>query len=442
MEGLSSNQALKAENRNRRMQELTLSIIGAGSSYTPEILEGLVQRKHAIPVAKLIFMDIDPRRLDTAAAFCRRYLRHLGHEIPIITTTDMRAAVGEAQFIVTEIRVGGNRQRALDEKIPLKYGIIGQETTGPGGMFKAFRTIPALVDLARIVESANPEAWIINYTNPTGMVTEAVQKVTKVKIVGLCSGGYFPRDAVSKVLGVAKEEVYYDYFGLNHLNFAYNISIHGRPLTDAEFDLVAERVHGGLVDKTLIKNLRLIPSPYLQYYYHHDRRVAEVLEKGTTRAEIVQAVEKEVFAAYADPAQETKPDALKKRGGGGYSEIALEVIDAILNNRGRSLIVNTSNQGAIRFLPDDAVVEINSLVNAAGIHPLSLAQLPRSVWGLVAAVKNYEQLAVDAALRGDRDLALQALLAHPLVGQMEIAAPLLDEMLAANRAFLPQFFGA
>ena len=419
---------------------MILSIIGAGSSYTPELVEGLVQQKEVVPVGKLIFMDINSERMEIVASFCRRFMHHLGHEIPIETTTDIRKAVAEAKFIVTEIRVGGNQQRVLDEKIPLKYRVIGQETTGPGGMLKAFRTIPVLLDLAHEIERNNPDAWIINYTNPTGLVTEAVRRYSSAKIAGLCSGAYLPRDAVSKYLGAPKNDTYYDYFGLNHLNFAYNISIHGKPLTDEQFELVADHVHGGLVDKELVKNLRLIPSPYLQYYYHHDRLVSEHLQAELTRGEVVQKLEKEVFVAYADPTQETKPEALKQRGGGGYSEIALEVIDAIQNNRDRSLIVNTSNQGAIQFLPEDAVIETNCLVNASGIHPIHLAEIPKSVWGLVAAVKNYEQLAVEAAVKGDRKLALQALYAHPLVGQSEIANPMLEEMLEANRAFLPQFF--
>lgn len=422
------------------MNELILSIIGAGSSYTPELVEGLVQRKDDLPVSKLIFMDIDTDRLEIIASFCRRFMRHLGHEIPIETTTNLAKAVANAKFIVTEIRVGGNRQRVLDEKIPLKYGVIGQETTGPGGMLKAFRTIPVMLELAREVEKSNPDAWLINYTNPTGLVTEALSNYSSAKIAGLCSGGYFPREAVSKYLGVPKAEVYYDYFGLNHLNFAYHISIHGQPLTEDQFDQVADHVHGGLINSDLIKNLRLIPSPYLQYYFHHDRLVSEYLEKGITRGEVVLQLEKEVYAAYANPSQESKPEALNKRGGGGYSEIALDVMDAIFNNRSRALIVNTPNQGAIQFLPAEAVVEINCLVNASGIHPIHLTDIPKSVWGLVAAVKNYEQLAVEAAVNGDYRLALQALYAHPLVGQSEYANPMLDEMLEANRDFLPQFF--
>jgi len=424
------------------MDKFKIGIIGAGSSYTPEIVERLVELKDELPVNRLVFMDINPERLEVVAGFCRRFLNHLGHEIPIETSTDRKEAIKGARYIVTQIRVGGNAQRILDEKIPLKYGIIGQETTGPGGMFKALRTIPPMLEIARDVERLNPQAWIINYANPTGLNAEAVQKYTRAKYVGLCSGGYFPRWAVSRALEVPAESVYYDYFGLNHLNFAYNLCVDGRPLTDAEFDQVAEVCTWGAVDPQLVNTLRLIPSPYLHYYFHRSRSVAEARAKEHTRGEVVQMLEKEVFQAYSDPAQVTKPEALNKRGGGGYSEIALGVMNALHNNLGEVLIVNTAHLGAVDGLPPDAALEIPSMVNAAGIFPLRQAEVPRSVWGLVSAVKNYEQLTVEAAVSGDRQLAMEALLAHPLVGDYDVAVKLLDEMLEANKAYLPQFFGA
>jgi 6-phospho-beta-glucosidase len=422
------------------MTPFTVGIIGAGSSYTPELIERLVQMRSALPVTELILMDIDPARLDIMAGFCRRFLRHLGHEIPIRTTTDRREAIAPSRFLIVQIRVGGNAQRIQDEKIPLKYGIIGQETTGPGGMFKGLRTIPAILDIARDVERLNPAAWIINYANPTGLNAEAALKHTRANFVGLCSGGLFPRWFVSDALGVPQESVFYSYFGLNHFNFAYDLTVNGRPLTDAEFDRVADKATWGQVAPDLIRVLRLIPSPYLQYFYHRARGVKQAQAKAHTRGEEVQEIEKELFAQYADPAQVSKPAALAKRGGGGYSEIALGVMDAIYNNRERVMVVGTTNRGAVDRLPDDAVLEIPCVVNAAGIFPVRQPKVPDSVWGLVAAVKNYEQLAVDAAVTGSRRKALEALLAHPLVMDYDTAVPLLDEMLAANRSFLPQFF--
>ena len=385
-------------------------------------------------------MDIHPERMNVMAEFCRRFMRWLGHEIPLRTTTNLSDAVVDARFILTQIRVGGNVQRILDEKIPLRYGLIGQETTGPGGMFKALRTIPAMLEIAREVEMMNPKAWIINYSNPTGLVTEAITRYTSAQIVGLCAGGSFPRQAVVKALGVPGDSVTYDYFGLNHLNFAFNLRVNGCELTEVEFNRVAETAPGGAVNIELIKSMRMIPSPYLQYYFHRIGRVHDAQEKENTRGEEVRQLEAEVFAAYADPAQTTKPAALARRGGGGYSEIALGVMSAIYNNRERNLIVNAPNHGAVRLLPDEAVLEIPCLVSASGITPLVCPRIPELVWGLVSAVKNYESLAVEAAVTGSREMALMALLAHPLVGDYELAMKLFDVMLEANRNYLPQFF--
>jgi 6-phospho-beta-glucosidase len=421
------------------MQKIKLAIIGAGSSYTPELIEGLVQEKENLLVDEIAFHDIDEERLDIMTGFCRRYLKHLGHDVQITPTTDRRKAIQGARFIDVQIRVGGNAQRVLDEKIPLKYGIVGQETTGPGGMLKALRTIPVMLEIARDVERHSPEAWIINYTNPTGLVAEAVTKYTRANMAGLCSGGLFPRWRAAEALGVNQDRINYDYVGLNHLNFAFNFTVDGRLVVDEEFDRIAEAAAWGALDPELIKTLRLIPSPYLQYYFHTSSKVAELKEKGYTRGEEVQRLEKEVFAAYADPSVQAKPEALTRRGGGGYSEIALNVMKAIHTNQEKIVIVNVPNRGAVPGLPDDGVVEIPCVVNAAGIFGINVPEVPRTVWGIIAAVKNYEQLAVEAAVTGSREIALLALLAHPLVRDHEIAKPLLDELLQANRAYLPQF---
>jgi len=421
------------------MDGLTIAVIGAGSPYTPELIEGLAARQECLPVREVRLMDIDEQRLSVMAGFCRRFAHRLGLASVLTATTDRREALEGADFVVTQIRVGGNAARVRDEQIPLRYGLIGQETTGAGGMMKAFRTIPVMLEIARDVERYSPGAWIINYTNPTGMVAEAVTRYTGARIAGLCSGGIFPAHWTARALGVDPSRVRYDYFGLNHMNFAYNLTVDGRPLTDEEFDRVAERVR--TVDADLIRQLRLLPSPYLQYYFHTGARVAAMRAARRTRGQEVLALEKEIFAQLADPACDTKPEALKQRGGGGYSEVALGVIHALATGTDTWAVVNVPNRGTVGFLPADAVIETTCLVGAGGIRPLALGEVPAAVRGLVAAVKNYEQLAVEAAVTGDRRTALLALLAHPLVRDYDLARPLLDDLLEANRPFLPQFFG-
>lgn len=421
------------------MSGLTVSIIGAGSSYTPELIEGFAALRESLPVREIRLMDIDANRLAIMHGFCSRFAAHLGFPVTIFATTDRRQAIEGADFINTQIRVGGNAARVRDEKIPISYGLIGQETTGAGGFMKGLRTIPVMLEIARDVERYSPHAWIINYSNPTGLVAEAVTRCTKAKIAGLCSGGLFPQLWTARALNVPPASVRYDYAGLNHMSFAYNVTVDGRPITDAEFDRVAERVWG--VSHDLIKQLRLLPSPYLQYFFHTAQRVEEMKKAPRTRGEDVQCLEQEIFAAYADPACCTKPEALKKRGGGGYSEVALSIMSAIANHRDQWAVVNVPNQGTLSFLPDDAVIETACLVGSAGIRPLVLgSEVPRSVRGLISAVKTYEQLAVEAAVTGDRRTALLALLAHPLVREYDVARPLLHELLEANREHLPQFF--
>jgi 6-phospho-beta-glucosidase len=421
---------------------MKIAIIGAGSSYTPEIIERLVKLSDRLPVKEVALVDINPNRLQIMEGFCKRYLQRLGGHFLISATSDRRKALEGSSFVLTQIRVGGNAQRVYDEKIPLRYGVIGQETTGPGGMFKALRTIPVMVDIARDVLQYCPEAWVINYTNPTGLVVEALARQPGVRIAGLCAGVLFQGWFTSQALGVNSERVSYDYVGLNHMNFAFNLRVDGRLLSDAEFDRVAEKANRGSVNQELMKALRLIPSPYLQYYFHRAQKVKEAAGKAYTRGEEVQKLEEEIFAAYADPGQSEKPAALAKRGGGGYSEVALGLMDALYNNVEKRFIVNVPQGGAMPGYAPEAVFEIPCLVSASGIQPLNVPYIPAPVQGIIAAVKNYEQLAVEAALTGNRQTALFALIAHPLVGDYDIACPMLDEMLEANRAYLPQFFPA
>lgn len=420
------------------MKPFRLSIIGAGSSYTPELFEELSNRREELEAKEIILYDIDEFRLEIMEGFCKRYAKTLNLNSKIIATTDLRKALYGADFVDTQIRVGGNRQRVKDEKIPLKYGLVGQETTGAGGMMKAMRTIPVMLDVARQMEELSPEGWIINYTNPTGLITEAVTKYTKARIAGFCSGGIFPKMWAKEALGISYDRVGYDFVGLNHMNFMSNITIDGRPVNTEEFEAIAKQNQA--VNLEIIRLLGVIPSPYLQWYYQTDEKIRKITSDGFTRGEEVMELEKEIYEAYADEKQVTKPGALAKRGGGGYSEVAMGFVNAVHNNVDTGMVVNVPNRGAVSFLPDDAVVEISCLVNKRGLAPLHVADIPEMSWGLIAAVKNYEQLAVEAAVEGDIRKMKLALLAHPLVRQYELVEKLVPELLEANKEYLPQFF--
>lgn len=419
------------------MEGMKFTIVGAGSSYTPELLDELSKRREQLPVREIMLYDIDEKRLEIMAGFCRRFSGKLGLSAEIKSTMDLDTALYGADFVDTQIRVGGNKQRVKDEKIPLQYDLVGQETTGAGGMMKAFRTIPVMLDVARKMEEVSPDGWLINYTNPTGLVTEAVTRYTNANIAGFCSGGIFPKMWAKSALGVPYEKVQYDYVGLNHMNFISNITIDGRPVTEEEFMKIA--AEDDAVDLDLIRLLGVIPSPYLQWYFHTNEKVAEFKSAPKTRGEYVQDLEKEVFAAYADESNCEKPAALAKRGGGGYSEVAIGFVNAVYNNEDTKMVVNVPNNGAVSFLPDTAVVEVGCLVNKTGIQPLHVAKVPEMCWGLIAAVKNYEQLAVEAAVEGDVRKMKLALLAHPLVRQWEYVEKLVPQLLEANKDYLPQF---
>lgn len=419
------------------MEGIKLTIVGAGSSYTPELLEELAGFQDRLPVRQIMLYDIDEKRLEIMLGFCRRFAGKLGLRAEILSTTRLEEALEGADFVDTQIRVGGNAQRVLDEKIPLKYGLVGQETTGAGGMMKAFRTIPVMLEVARTMERVSPDGWIINYTNPTGLITEAVTRYTGAKIAGFCSGGIFPKMWAKRALGVPYSAVQYDYVGLNHLNFMSNLTINGRPVTDEEFMAIARE--NDSVNPDLIRLLGVLPSPYLQWYYQTQEKIDKIFADGYTRGEYVQKLEKQVYAAYADPSNCDKPPVLAQRGGGGYSEVTIGFVNAVYNNVDTQMVVNVPNRGAVSFLPDSAVVEIGCLVNKTGMHPLHVAQVPPMCWGLISAVKNYEQLAVEAAVEGSITKMKWALLAHPLVRQYDLVEKLVPELLEANRAYLPQF---
>jgi 6-phospho-beta-glucosidase len=417
---------------------IKVSIIGAGSVYTPELLEMMGKLRDKINIQELRLMDINDERLEIMYGFTDRFLKNINYKLDLKKTIDRIEAVTGVDFIITQIRVGGNAARVFDEKIPLKYGMLGQETTGAGGFAKALRTIPVMIDIAKDVAKYNPSAWIINYTNPTGIVAEAVTKYTNANFVSLCGGGRHPGNMLYRSLGIDHSRVRYDFFGLNHLNFSYNITIDGRPITEKEFEIMAETVPG--VNKDMTMALDSIPGLYIPYFFHKKNALEHVAAAERTRGEIVQELEKELFCLYADPSVNTRPELLSKRGGGDYAEMALGVLGAIANNNDTFAVCNVQNNGAIPFLPNDAVVETACMVNAAGVRPITFKSFPDNVWGLICAVKNYETLTVEAAVHGDKVKALLALMAHPLVMDYDIAAPMLDDLLEAHKKYLPQFF--
>jgi 6-phospho-beta-glucosidase len=424
--------------------DVTLAVVGGGSTYTPELVDGLARLRNTLPVSELILVDPAAGRLAPVGAFARRILREQGHPAKVTTTADLDAAVERADAVLLQLRVGGQAARAQDEAWPLECGCVGQETTGAGGLAKALRTVPVVLDIAERVRRRNPDAWIIDFTNPVGIVTRALLQAGH-KALGLCNVAIHLQRVFAGLLGTRPEELHLDHYGLNHLTWELGVRRGGPDGPDLLPELLvghAERLAEHLrLPQPVLERLGVVPSYYLRYFYAHDQVVGEMREK-PSRASEVAALEEQLLAMYADPALTTKPELLSKRGGAFYSEAAVALAAALLGGDARAghegpvQVVNVRNDGTLPFLPDDAVVEVPARITPSGARPLPGPRVDPLYTGLIAHVSAYEDLALEAALHGGRDRVARALLAHPLVGQYDRAEALTDRLLAHNRDHL------
>lgn len=419
---------------------IKVTVIGGGSSYTPELAEGVGLRRDVLPVDELVLHDIDSERLEIVGGLAGRILRKLDFPGTLTLTTDREAAIAEASFVLVQLRVGGLAARLQDETIPPRFGCIGQETTGPGGFAKALRTIPVVLGIAEDTARLGAAgARLLDFTNPSGVVTQALLDEGH-RAIGLCNVPIgFQRD-LAKRLGVAPERVQLEHVGLNHLSWERRVLVDGvdrlPELLADHADAIAEEVE---LPVDIVRLLGAIPSYYLRYYYLTAAVFAEQ-QRETPRAEEVMRIDHDLLETYADPALHVKPKLLEERGGAFYSEASAMLIESLHLDRGDVQVVNTLNAGAIPDLADDAVVEVACRIDREGAHPLSVDPLPPEMHGLVEQAKAYERLTVRAALTGDRGVALKALMANPLVADYGVAAPLLEALLEANRKHLPRFF--
>ncbi|MFE2508905.1 6-phospho-beta-glucosidase [Streptomyces naganishii] len=418
---------------------MKLTVVGGGSTYTPELIDGFARLRDTLPIGELVLADPAADRLELVGGLARRIFARQGHDGRIVTTSDLDAAVDGADAVLLQLRVGGQAARQQDETWPLDCGCVGQETTGAGGLAKALRTVPVVLDIAERVRRANPDAWIIDFTNPVGIVTRALLQAGH-RAVGLCNVAIGFQRKFAALLGVAPVDVHLDHVGLNHLTWETGVRLGGPEGDDVLPKLLAE--HGDAIagdlslPRVLLDRLGVVPSYYLRYYYAHDEVVAEQRTK-PSRAEEVAAMERELLTMYGDPALDEKPALLAKRGGAYYSEAAVDLAAALLGGGGSPYqVVNTYNRGTLPFLPDDAVIEVQAAVGPKGATPLPVAPVDPLHAGLTANVTAYEDLALKAALRGGRDRVFRALLAHPLVGQYQYAETLTDQLIAHNREHL------
>jgi 6-phospho-beta-glucosidase len=415
---------------------LKLTVVGGGSTYTPELIDGFARLRSALPVDELVLVDPAQNRLELVGGLARRIFARQDHPGRIVTTSDLDAAVDGADAVLLQLRVGGQAARNEDETWPLECGCVGQETTGAGGLAKALRTVPVVLDIAARVRNANPDAWIVDFTNPVGIVTRALLQEGH-RAVGLCNVAITFQRKFAGLLGVDPARVTLDHVGLNHLTWERAVRVDGEDLLPKLLASHGEEVASDIgLPASLVTRLGVVPSYYLRYFYAHDEVVREQRSKPSRAAEVAE-IERQLLEMYGDPHLDTKPDLLSKRGGAYYSEAAVALAASLLNDSGDVQVVNVRNGGTLPFLPDDAVIEVPARVGATGAEPLPVATLEPLYAGLVAHVTAYENLALDAALHGGRDRVFDALLAHPLVGQIEYADALTDALLAHNRAYLP-----
>lgn len=424
-----------------RRSGIVLSVIGSGSSYTPMIVREMSDRKERIGLEEIRLYDIDPRRQDIVAGFCRRLA---GDKVKVTVARKLRQVLDGADFVLSQFRVGGTQMRHKDIMLGVKYGLIGQETTGIGGFAKALRTIPATMELCEGIRRwASKDAWLLNFTNPSGIITEAALKYGGVRSMGLCNAPFNLRKAVAKQIKADPKDILIDYVGANHLGWVRSVRHKGVDVSDkvrkAHVNHVAKNVPDPDRDQVFRRVMSLPYNGYLNYFYYTESMFKKIRKAKLSRAEEVALIEKALFKKYADPSTMQIPEELSKRGGQSYNLVAANLVDAMVNDLNDIHTVNIRNGGTVEDIKDDAVVEVTCRVDARGPRAVFRGALPPQFRGILQVVKAYEELTVEAGVHGDLEAALHALIVHPLGPTAGYASKLLKDLLAINRMYLPQF---
>ncbi len=429
---------------------LKVCVIGGGSTYTPELLQGFIERQSQFPIDQLWLMDIDERRLNLVGSFAQRVARYHDAHFEILLSTSQKEAIQDASYIITQLRVGQMAARRADEYLGKRHGLIGQETTGVGGMAKALRTIPVVLDIARDMQSLAPNALLVNFANPAGLVTEALSRYApEIHSVGVCNAALTTKMEILKQLNqqlgtnFSQDEAQIKALGLNHLTWYYGFEINGQDFWPQILPALVQEMKSQkdpYFDPKTLEILQMLPNYYLRYYYYTDKMLKKQEHWPPSRAEDVMKIEKDLFSKYADQNLTTIPKELAERGGAYYSTVAVQLLNAHYNDLDETHIVNIRHNGTVAGWDEDWVLELPCRVNAHGIDPIPADPLPLVCESLIHQVKTYEILTVEAAVKGDRTAAYQALLAHPLGPSADKIDLVLDDMLEVNRQYLPQFF--
>ncbi|MGM1048787.1 MAG: 6-phospho-beta-glucosidase [Bacillota bacterium] len=425
-------------------KKLKIAIIGSGSTYTPELIEGMIKRKDVLPIDELVLMDIDARKLETVGKLCERMIQ--AEQIPcrVIMTQDLDEALLDADFVLGQIRVGKLPARVLDETIPLKYGLIGQETCGIGGFFKAMRTIPVMLHITERMKELCPDAWLINFSNPAGIITEALLNHSDVKMLGLCNVPFNMFKSIRETLKL--DQPNFTYVGLNHLSWITAIEQDGTDYLKSALDMglnseAMKNIPSSGFSKELVQMVGAIPSSYLEYYYFKEKKYKLLKESEITRGEKCMQIEEELLGIYSDSELHSKPELLSSRGGANYSEVAISLVDAIYNDKQEVHVVNLLNNGALDFMKDSDAVEMCAVIGKDGAKPIPVPNFNNEhIIDYMRMVKAYERETVTAAVSGSEDAAMRALLMNPLVGDYDAAYNCFQELKEAHKEYLLQFY--
>lgn len=429
-----------------------IATIGGGSSYTPELMEGFIKRYDELPITEIWLVDVEEgkEKQEIVGAMAQRMWDASPYDVKVHLTLDREEALKDADFVTTQFRVGQLNARIKDERIPFSYGILGQETNGPGGIFKAFRTIPIILEIVEDMKRLCPNAWLINFANPAGMVTEAVLRYGKwEKVIGLCNLPVMLRMGEAALLETSEDELIYKFAGINHFHWHKVADKKGNDLTMEVINRLYDEnttLPKNIFDipffKEQLEAMKMLPCGYHNYYYRFDEMLAHGLEEYKTigtRAEQVYTLEKSLFDLYRNPELNYKPKELEERGGAHYSDAACETIASIYSNKNTELVVSTRNNGAVPDLATDCAVEVTANVGAAGARAVAFGHLPTAERGWLQVMKAMELLTIEAAVTGNYGTALQAFIINPLIPSGERAKNVLNELLLAHKKHLPQF---
>ena len=428
---------------------MKITVIGGGSTYTPELVNGFLARTDTLPLKELWLMDIDQERLDIVGGFAQRMVKAKNEPFKVVLSTNQREAIAGALYVTTQLRVGMMPARRADEYLGLRHGLIGQETTGVGGMAKALRTIPVILSIAKDIREVAPGGLLANFTNPAGLVTEALNRYAPdILAVGVCNVGITTKmeilQQLEKATGkkIEDQRAVLNTLGLNHLTWHRGFTIDGEEMWPMIFAAYIESLKAEVEpewDVRTVESLGMIPNYYLQYYYYTEKKFEAQKKWPPSRAEEVIEIEKDLLRDYSNPDLTEPPAILMKRGGAYYSTLATQLINSHYNNLGQIHVVNIRNNGAVKEWPADWVLELPAKVDGEGIHPLPANPLPPACFGLIAQVKMYELLTIEAAVHGDKNAMYQALLTHPLGPSADKVQEVMDDMLKTNHQWLPQF---